>query len=184
MSVRREKWVPAQSLYDPDFCHQLLEHMAKGYSFESFASEAQVTVTTLKRWREKYVDFREAAEIGWSKRLQYWETVGLRLAATGKGNAAAWTRVMESQFGWGRQLQLPGPGGQIEDELRTLTDAELNQRIADLDRQEAEWRRQRADSESTAPGLPPGTGAAQDGIESAGTIDCEPVREPAEFRPG
>lgn len=179
MVVRREpKWVPAQSRYDPDFCHELIEHMAKGYSFDSFAGTAQVTVTTLKRWREKYVDFADAAEIGWAKRLQYWETVGLRLAATGKGNASAWTRVMESQFGWGRQLQLPGPDGQIEDELRRLTDDELNARIAELDAQDAEWRRQHADGRPVAAGLSAGTGTTPPGDEPAEAIDCESVREP------
>ena len=81
--------VPAQSRYDPAYCWRLIEHMGKGYSFESFASEIQVTLTTMKRWREKYIDFADAAEIGWAQRLKYWETLGLRLAATGKGNASA-----------------------------------------------------------------------------------------------
>jgi hypothetical protein len=80
------------SKYDPKFCDMLIEHMAKGYSFESFAGDIGVNRDTLYEWTSVHSNFSDAKKTGASKSLKAMEEIGL-LGMTGelKGfNVAAW----------------------------------------------------------------------------------------------
>ena len=46
----------------------LVEHMEKGYTFESFAGVISVNQDTLHEWKKRHPDFSEAYSIGNSKR--------------------------------------------------------------------------------------------------------------------
>jgi len=62
--------------YDQSYCLDLLEHMGKGLSFESFASTIQVNRDTLYAWRSKYKEFSDAWVMGRDRCLTFWENLG------------------------------------------------------------------------------------------------------------
>jgi len=53
--------------YKPEYCEMLINHMAKVYSFESFAGLIGVSKQTLYDWRKKYKEFLDAHNVGKSK---------------------------------------------------------------------------------------------------------------------
>ena len=65
----------------------LVEHMQKGYSFESFAAVAKVAPSTLKSWVRMHQAFAEAKEYGEAHCLHYKEKIAFAIM-TGqmKGN--------------------------------------------------------------------------------------------------
>lgn len=56
------------SKYDPAFCDQLIEFMAKGYSLTAFAGEISVARSTINEWMGAHEEFSEAVKIGQAKR--------------------------------------------------------------------------------------------------------------------
>jgi len=59
--------------YRPEYCELLLEHMAKGYSMESFAAVVDVDKGTLYDWMKANAPFHHAAMRGKEKSRLYWE---------------------------------------------------------------------------------------------------------------
>lgn len=62
------------SKYKPEHCDLLIEHMAQGYSFESFGAVIKVGRNTLYLWAREIPDFREAKEVGEAMALKFFET--------------------------------------------------------------------------------------------------------------
>lgn len=90
------------SKYDPRFASQLIEHMASGLSFESFAGVVGVSARTLHNWRSSNADFEEAKAVGLEANRLWWERVGLS-AVHGHVpgfNAASWIFNMKNRFHW------------------------------------------------------------------------------------
>lgn len=54
--------------YEARFCAMLIDHMAEGYSFDSFAGKVNICRDTLYEWRSKYPDFSYAYKMGCMKR--------------------------------------------------------------------------------------------------------------------
>lgn len=52
-----------QLKYKPEYCEMLIEHMAKGHSFESFGGVVLCGVRTLYDWAERFPEFAEAKAI-------------------------------------------------------------------------------------------------------------------------
>lgn len=50
--------------YKPEYCEQLIEHMAAGNSFWSFAGKVRVSFETLDNWTKQNEDFMEAKKVG------------------------------------------------------------------------------------------------------------------------
>jgi len=91
-----------ETKFKPEYCEQLIEHMSTGLSFESFAGECDVPLTTLWRWEAANPKFREAKQIGMSKGLVFWEKIG-RNASAGKiprFSAPAWIFNMKNRYQW------------------------------------------------------------------------------------
>ena len=65
-------------LYKQEYCQQLVDHMAQGYSFESFGANVDCGRTTLFGWVEKYPEFKEALHKGKEKGKKLFE--GLLMA--------------------------------------------------------------------------------------------------------
>lgn len=63
--------------YLPEYCEQLIAHMAQGYSFESFAGVLGVSKQTLYTWSEKHPEFLDAKNIATSKCRVWWERAGI-----------------------------------------------------------------------------------------------------------
>jgi len=99
--------------YKPEYCSQLVEHMAKGLSFECFAGTIGVVKKTLYNWCDQFPQFLHAKEIGTAKSMIFWEQIGIdhivsRSESFGQGmgseskslNSSAWIFNMKNRFNW------------------------------------------------------------------------------------
>jgi hypothetical protein len=101
--------------YKPEFCQMLIEHMAKGLSFESFGATINVSAAKLYEYADKHPEFREAKQQGRIKSMLFWENLGVEnILSTSetirKGNssetksktlnAAIYKLHMANKFGW------------------------------------------------------------------------------------
>lgn len=86
------------SKYDVKFCQQLIDHMAQGYSFESFAGLCEVDRDTLYQWLKTNEEFSDAKKIGFEMNRRFWEKVGIDQAVEGKGNSTAYIFNMKNRF--------------------------------------------------------------------------------------
>lgn len=64
-----------QLLYKKEFCKQLTEHMAKGYSYESFGPKVGVHRYTLYSWEKRFPEWKEAKKLGQDMALSAFETM-------------------------------------------------------------------------------------------------------------
>ena len=69
--------VPATSLYSPEYCDKLIEHCAKGLSYESFAGVIDVCKRTLYAWETHYPQWVEAKAKAYAKALLYLEKTAI-----------------------------------------------------------------------------------------------------------
>lgn len=103
----------APTLYKPEYCQLLIDHMSKGYSFQSFAGLVSVATDTIYEWADKHPEFSEAHKVGVARSRKFWEEKGLEgIFSTSetrrKGNAtytvsksmnaAVWTASMRTRF--------------------------------------------------------------------------------------
>lgn len=59
--------------YREEFCQQLIDHMAQGFSFRTFATKIMIARSNLYRWVEEYPEFKEAKSLGEDLALQFFE---------------------------------------------------------------------------------------------------------------
>ncbi len=90
----------APTKYEPRFCKMLVEHMTGGLSFESFAGEINVAISTIYLWRESHDEFSEAFKTGYPKCLAFWEKLGLTRVAgkTKRFKEATYNYNMNNRF--------------------------------------------------------------------------------------
>ena len=62
--------------YKEEYCQKLIDHMAEGYSFDSFAGIVDVNIDTLYEWAKVHADFSDAKSIGTAKSMAWWEKIG------------------------------------------------------------------------------------------------------------
>ena len=89
--------------YDPKFCEELVAHMARGKSFETFAAKLGFSKDTLYQWVKKYPEFSDAKKRGTVQSFDKWEDLGHRLAE--EGNAAVYIFNMKNRFGWRDKME-------------------------------------------------------------------------------
>lgn len=92
------------TVYDPKYCDMLIEHMAQGFSFESFAGKIGVCFKTLYTWKDQHPEFLQAQSNGKARSLTWWEDQGrLAMWTDEKGskfNNTIWIFSMKNKFGW------------------------------------------------------------------------------------
>ena len=71
-----------KSLYKPEYCQLLIDHMRSGLSFSTFSGVVEVTRKTLYKWVEIYPEFSDAKSIAFSKSQMFYEKL-LRNKASG-----------------------------------------------------------------------------------------------------
>ncbi len=64
------------SEFKPEYCEQLIDHMAGGLSFESFAGTIRKCAKTLYNWLENHPEFLHAKEVGVEASRLWWEKTG------------------------------------------------------------------------------------------------------------
>ena len=65
------------SKYDPSFCQKLIDHMSKGYSFESFSAVVDVDRDSLYEYVKVHPEFSDAKKVAFDKNLLFWEKQGI-----------------------------------------------------------------------------------------------------------
>lgn len=89
--------------YDPSYCQQLIDHMGRGYSFESFAGVICVAISTIYQWVKKYPDFSNARKKGEAACRVFWEKKGIDYLFHSRGgvfNSTVWIFNMKNRFHW------------------------------------------------------------------------------------
>ena len=71
--------------YRPEYCQMVIDHMAKGYSFEAFGADVDCGKDTLYEWAKVHPEFSDAVEKGRIRSLKFWETLGMN-GTVGKPN--------------------------------------------------------------------------------------------------
>ena len=86
------------SKYKSEYCEQLLNHMAEGYSFEAFGSEVGVGKTTLYNWCLAHPEFRQAKEVGSEASRKKIEEMLMECTKSGKGNVVGAIFMLKNRF--------------------------------------------------------------------------------------
>lgn len=119
------------SKYDPKYCDEMIEFMAKGYTYTSFAGHIRVSRETLDAWAREHDEFSDAKRIAQAAAEKEINTMGL-LLARGKiqGNSAAWWGLAKNVAKWSDRADLKITGDFQEkqkdhDLLRSVDRSEL-----------------------------------------------------------
>lgn len=73
--------------YRPEYCEQIIEHMAEGASITSFAAQIRVSRSTITEWVDTYPEFSASVKIAKAQAAAWWESLARNNAITGQGNA-------------------------------------------------------------------------------------------------
>jgi len=84
--------------YKEEYNELLINHMAEGYSFESFAGLIGTCKQTLYNWIETHPEFLDSKRKGFETSRYFWEGIGIKQAKTGVGNATAFVFNMKNRF--------------------------------------------------------------------------------------
>lgn len=122
------------TIYDKSFCKLLVEHMSKGFSFESFAGVLRVNGESIKLWAKEHPEFSAAKQIGFELSRLWWEKTGIDgLHCTPQGpnlNANLWRVNMVSRFRKEWQVNTNvNVSGSIEHQLKVLKAMPMEQII-------------------------------------------------------
>ena len=86
------------SKYDVKYCQQLIDHMAQGFSFESFGAVINVDESTLFNWIQDYPEFFQSKKEAFTKSRLFWEAIGIDQAKLGVGNSTSFVFNMKNRF--------------------------------------------------------------------------------------
>ena len=101
--------------YKQEYCQQLIDHMADGFSFESFAGLIGVSKQTIYNWLEQFLEFVDAKKTGFEASRLTWEKIGKDIAKNGEGNATAFIFNMKNRFreDWNDKQQIEHSGESV-----------------------------------------------------------------------
>lgn len=105
-----------KSDYKIEYCDQLVEHMSRGYSLESFAGKIGIHRSILYDWRDAHPEFKEAMLVGTDKSLLFYESLGIQgMAGKLKGfNASVYALTMANKHKWRQQHDVTSDGEKLE----------------------------------------------------------------------
>jgi hypothetical protein len=94
----------APTLYREEYCEKLIQHMATGRSFESFAAVIGTSRRVLYQWRDAHENFLHALEAGRDAHLKFMEDQAMgNLVENYQGpklNTALFKLFMVNIHGW------------------------------------------------------------------------------------
>lgn len=87
------------TIYKPEYCQMLIEHMAQGGSFEGFAGTIRVSSEVLYDWIERHQEFLQAKKDGFAASRVFWEQT-MADQARGKinGSSTALIFALKNRF--------------------------------------------------------------------------------------
>lgn len=90
--------------FRPEYCSKVIEHMSKGFSFESFAGIVGTTESTVWNWANDFPEFLEAKKQAYARSRVFWEQQGIIGLFSDKDgpklNTGVWAFNMKNRFGW------------------------------------------------------------------------------------
>lgn len=109
--------------YKAKYCAMLIEHMSKGFSYETFAATIGTSRQTLYNWEKQYEEFLYTKRIAFDQCQLFWETQGIKGLHSDKEGpnlqASLWMFNMKARFRWKDE---DPKGGEKEDRPLTLED--------------------------------------------------------------
>jgi hypothetical protein len=140
-----KKPVGRPSLYKPEYCEMLIEHMGEGLSFESFAAIINVSRSTLYEWDKGHEEFSDAFKRGVDKSLLYWEKLGrdnvLNKSESYRDkdgnssnkssslNAAVYNMTMVNRHNYRNKAKDEAPDTTINQTFGTISDKDLDEKL-------------------------------------------------------
>jgi hypothetical protein len=129
--------------YEPEYCEKLVEHMAKGLSFETFAAVIGCHRATMYEWVKFFPEFAEAKEVAFEECQLFWEQLGINNIVNisenfGEGagskstslNSQVWIFNMKNRFKW-RDRQVDESEVVVNNNVGNVSDADLDAKIAE-----------------------------------------------------
>lgn len=96
--------------YKPEYCDLLIEHMSKGYSYDTFCAIMDCHLDTLYNWEKLFPAFSEAKKIAFKKAQLYWEKLAMDNPYThpkeGGLNTGLWIFNMKNRFKWTDRVEV------------------------------------------------------------------------------
>src|SRR5882757_5463119 len=97
-SLEKSSFPGRPSSYRPQYCEMLEEHLAKGFSFESFGALVSHGKDVLYDWVKLHPAFKRAKEVGWMKALYWHEKAMMKCAANRELNPTPLIYLMNNKF--------------------------------------------------------------------------------------
>lgn len=121
------------SKYSDAYCNEVIEFLAGGHSVTAFAGHIGVARSTVFKWAEENQEFSDALKVGQAKATALWETILVKVARDGGGNATAAIFGLKNRASedWADKIvneHTGKDGGPIE--TADVTDQEAARRIA------------------------------------------------------
>ena len=115
--------------YTPEFCEQIIDFMAEGYSVTAFAGSIRVSRATIYNWADEHPEFLDALQTAQAIAALWWEDRLRAVAEKNEGNATAAIFGLKNRAAddWRdkQSHEHSGPdGGAIQTEDVTKRDAE------------------------------------------------------------
>jgi hypothetical protein len=92
------------TMYRPEYCQKLIDHMASGKSYETFGYKVGVNRSTVYKWEKKHPEFVDAKKAAFDASLDFWENAGIQgMFMGGKDNpfnSTVWVFNMKNRFNW------------------------------------------------------------------------------------
>lgn len=99
--------MPRPSKYKREYQEIMIEHLSKGFSFESYAAKINVCRDTLYEWVKVHPEFSDAKKRGEAKSLLFWEQKFIENIQFPKTfNTTGWIFLMKNRFRW-RDIPIP-----------------------------------------------------------------------------
>jgi len=119
--------------YDPKYCDMLVKHMAKGFSFESFAGVVKTCIQTLYTWSKEHREFLDAKAEGHAQGMRFWEDAGIEGMWNEKEgrtlNASVWIFNMKNRYQWRDKQEIEAKIDYEREKIRNMSTAELKEFI-------------------------------------------------------
>jgi len=131
------------TLYKPEYCQTLIDHMSNGLSYESFAGVVGTAKQTIYDWEKAHPEFLDAKQRAFALSQVFWEQKGIDgLFSTSESdedgnrssksiNASVWIFNMKNRFGW-RDRQPGEEDTVVVNNISALPDDQLDARLEKL----------------------------------------------------
>ena len=119
------------SKYRKEYCQELIEHMSRGFSYETFRpSGGYACNKTLDNWCAEHPDFLQAKQEAFRCCREWWENQSHRGMFHPNFKTAAWRMNMMNRFGWSEKSTVETDSKRdLAKKFENMTDEELEKAL-------------------------------------------------------